>query len=140
MAKKILCAVDDTEHSKDAVALAAQLATAMGAELTLLAVNQLTGAYSKGGVATAYLWDNAQLKGVLDSAAAAAKQAGVANPKLESVKSRDVARSIVVFAEDNGIDHIVVGTAGKSGVARLMLGSVSREVVSRAHCPVTVAR
>ncbi len=32
MAKKMLCAVDDTEHSKAAVALAAQMATAMGAE------------------------------------------------------------------------------------------------------------
>ena len=39
MTKKILCAVDDTEHSKTAAALAGELATAMGAELTLLAVN-----------------------------------------------------------------------------------------------------
>jgi nucleotide-binding universal stress UspA family protein len=46
----------------------------------------------------------------------------------------------VAFAEDNGIDHIVVGTGGKSGVTRLMLGSVSHDVLARAHCPVTVAR
>jgi nucleotide-binding universal stress UspA family protein len=140
MAKKILCAVDDTEHSKDAVAFAAQMANAMGAELTLLAVNQLTGAYSRGGVGSSYQWDDAELKRVLDNAAAAAKEARAANSKVESVRSRDVARAIVVFAEDNGIDHIVVGTAGKGGVSRLMLGSVSREVVARGHCPVTVVR
>ena len=39
MTKKILCAVDDTEHSKIAVAVAGELAKATGAELTLLAVN-----------------------------------------------------------------------------------------------------
>ena len=36
MAKKLLCAVDDTEHSETAVTLAAELATATGAELALL--------------------------------------------------------------------------------------------------------
>ena len=139
MAKRILCAVDDTEYSKTAVALAAQLANAMGAELTLLAVNELAGGHGRGGI-SAYLWEDADLKGVLDSATAAAKKAGVSEPKTASVKSRDVARAIVVFAEDNDVDHIVVGTGGKSGVSRLMLGSVSRDVVFRAHCPVTVAR
>lgn len=140
MTKKILCAVDDTEHSKSAVALAAQLANAMGAELTLLAVNELVGSVGgKGGIA-GYLWQDADVKRILDSATAAAKTAGVSEPKTASGKTRDVARGIVVFAEDNDVDHIVVGTGGKGGVPRLMLGSVSRDVVFRAHCPVTVAR
>ena len=43
MAKKILCAVDDSEHSKIAVAVAGEIAKATGAELTLLAVNAPTG-------------------------------------------------------------------------------------------------
>jgi nucleotide-binding universal stress UspA family protein len=139
MTKKILCAVDDTENSKTAITLAAELANAMGAELTALAVNELVGGHGRGGIA-AYLWEDADLKRVLDSATVAAKKAGVSEPKTASVKSRDVARAIVVFAEDNHFDHIVVGTGGKSGVSRLMLGSVSRDVVFRAHCPVTVAR
>ena len=45
--KKILCAVDESEHANSAAALAAQMAKAMGAELTLLAVNELEGV---GGV------------------------------------------------------------------------------------------
>ncbi len=132
---KILCAVDDSEHAKGAVALAAQLAKALGAELTLLAVNELEGI---GGVSC--LWDNEELKHVLDNATAAAEKAGVLDPKKESVIGRDVARAIVAVAEDNGFDHIVIGRSGKGGVSRLMLGSVSSDVVNRAHCPVTVAR
>lgn len=140
MTTKILCAVDDTEYSKSAVDLAARLAKALGAELTLLAVNELMGgAGGKGGIA-AYRWDSADLKRVLDSATATAKQTGCSNAKTADVKSRDVARAIVIYAEDNGFDHIVVGTGGKSGLSRLMLGSVSRDVVARAHCAVTVAR
>ena len=77
---------------------------------------------------------------VLDSATATAKQSGCSNAKAADVKSRDVARAIVIYAEDNGFDHIVVGTGGKSGLSRLMLGSVSRDMVARAHCAVTVAR
>lgn len=139
MTKKILCAVDDTDHSKSAVALAALMAKAMGAELTLLAVNELMGVGAKGG-AVSCLWDTAELNRVLDNAVADAKKAGASDTKTASVKSRDVARAIVVYAEDNGVDHIVVGTGGKGSVSRLMLGSVSRDVMFRAHCPVTVAR
>ena len=77
---------------------------------------------------------------MLDSATAVAKNAGVSAPKTTSVISRDVARAAVVYGEDNGIDHIVVGSGGKGGLSRLMLGSISSDVIARAHCPVTVAR
>jgi nucleotide-binding universal stress UspA family protein len=134
MVKKILCAVDDSEHSKIAVAVAGEIAKATGAELTLLAVNAPTGKPAS------YAWEDSDLKRLLDSAAAIAKKAGVSDPKTASGKHRDVARAIVVYAEDNDIDHIVVGTGGKGGVTRLVLGSVSQDVINRAHCPVTVAR
>ena len=139
MTKKVLCAVDDTEHAKIAVAVAGELAKATGAELTLLAVNVPMGARGRVGIEI-YACEDADLKRVLDSAKAIAKKVGVSAPKTASVKSRDVARAIVIYAEENDIDHIVVGTGGKGGVTRLMLGSVSSDVIARAHCPVTVAR
>ena len=40
----------------------------------------------------------------------------------------------------NGYTHIVMGTGDKKGLKRLVLGSVAAEVVSQAHCTVTVAR
>jgi nucleotide-binding universal stress UspA family protein len=120
--------------------LAAQMAKAMGAEFTLLAVNELIGGAGGKSGAAAYVWEQPEFQHILDSAAAVAEKAGVSDAKKETMKSRDVARTIVVFAEDHGIDHIVIGTAGRGGVARLMLGSISRDVVFRAHCPVTVTR
>ena len=96
--KKILCAVDESEHANSAAALAAQMAKAMGAELTLLAVNELEGV---GGVS--YLWDDAELEFVLEKAKAAAEEAGVLDPKKESVIGRDVARAIVAVAEEKRV-------------------------------------
>jgi nucleotide-binding universal stress UspA family protein len=48
MTKKVLCAVDDTELSKSAVALATEPAKATGAELTLLVVNVPVGGAGRG--------------------------------------------------------------------------------------------
>ncbi|RQG90163.1 universal stress protein [Natrarchaeobius halalkaliphilus] len=52
----------------------------------------------------------------------------------------DPARAIVSFAEDHDIDHIVVGNHGRSGVSRVLLGSVAEGIVRRAPAPVTVVR
>lgn len=138
--KKIICAVDDADHSKDAVVLASEMAKAMNAELVLVAVNPFVGGRgAKGGIA-AYVWDEPELKGILDRAVKEAKKAGFDAPKAISIKSRDVPRAITAYAEENGANHIVVGSGSKGSVSRLMFGSVSRDVVFRAHCPVTVAR
>jgi nucleotide-binding universal stress UspA family protein len=47
-------------------------------------------------------------------------------------------RKIVDYAEENGIDRIVMGTHGRSGLSRLLLGSVSEAVVQRSQIPVRV--
>jgi nucleotide-binding universal stress UspA family protein len=139
MIKKILCSIDDTDHSRAAVDLAAEMAQAFGAELTLVAVNELMGAVGRTGAAS-YLWEDAELKRVLDRSIEQAKAAGITELKTKGLRSRDVARAITIYAEEIGADLIVVGTGGKGSISRLMLGSVSRDVVFRAHCPVTVAR
>ncbi|HYD15868.1 MAG TPA: universal stress protein [Hyphomicrobium sp.] len=136
---KILCAIDDTDHSKSAIELAGNMAKAFDAELTILVVNQLVGGYGRGGGPT-LLWTESEVQGTLAGAAAGAKKAGAAKIRTLGADSRDVARAITIFAEDNDFDQIVVGTGGKGAVSRMMLGSVSRDVVDRAHCPVTVAR
>jgi nucleotide-binding universal stress UspA family protein len=49
-------------------------------------------------------------------------------------------REINEFADEHDIDHIVIGSHGRTGVSRVLLGSVAEAVVRRAHCPVTVVR
>ncbi len=49
-------------------------------------------------------------------------------------------REIVRFAEREGVDRIYVGSHGRAGVSRVLLGSVAERVVRRAPVPVTVVR
>ena len=54
--------------------------------------------------------------------------------------SASVSGGILDFAEENNIDLIVIGTRGRSGFKRLLLGSVASHVVTYAHCPVFVVK
>lgn len=137
MTSKILCATDGTDHSVQAVDLAARMAAKLGAKLSICAVN-----VARGGVRgpLIYHWEDDQVRKVLDAAAAAARKAGVPAVEELALRSREAAAAIVQYAEENGYDHIVVGTGDKRGVSRLVLGSVAADVASRAHCSVTVAR
>ncbi len=47
---------------------------------------------------------------------------------------------IVAYAKENDIDLIVVGTHGRSGFRRLMLGSIAEGVLRLAECPVLTVR
>ena len=46
------------------------------------------------------------------------------------------ASAIARLAEDENVDMIVMGTHGRSGLSRLLMGSVAEAVVRRAKCPV----
>lgn len=50
------------------------------------------------------------------------------------------ANSIVTLVENEDIDHVVMGSHGRKGVSRVLLGSVAETVVRRSPVPVTVAR
>ena len=60
--------------------------------------------------------------------------------KTEIIPSINIAGGILDYAEENNIDLIVIGTRGRSGFKRLLLGSVASHVVTYAHCPVFVAK
>lgn len=61
--------------------------------------------------------------------------------KTELINSnRPVDYVILEYAEEKNIDLIVVGTRGRSGFNKLLLGSVASSVVSYAHCPVMIVK
>lgn len=47
---------------------------------------------------------------------------------------------ITKFARDNDVNLIIMGTLGKSGIDRILLGSVAEKVIRIAHCPVLVMK
>lgn len=49
-------------------------------------------------------------------------------------------RVIVEYADEHGIDHIIMGSHGREGVSRLILGSVAESVMRQAPIPVTIVR
>ena len=60
--------------------------------------------------------------------------------KTEIISSTNTAGGIVDYAEENKIDLIVIGTRGRTGFKKLLLGSVASHVVTYAHCPVLVVK
>ncbi len=50
------------------------------------------------------------------------------------------ARTIVQYAEDHDVEHIVMGSHGREGVSRALLGSVAENVIRRSPVPVTIVR
>jgi len=47
---------------------------------------------------------------------------------------------IVRYAKLNGIDFIVAGTHGRSGLSHMLLGSTAEKIIRKAHCPVLTVR
>lgn len=137
MTSKILCATDGQKHSEHAIELAATLSAKLHGELTVCIVNVARGG---GRGPLIFTLTDAETKTMLDAAAANARKAGAKKVAEVSLQAREAADAIVRYAEENGFDHIIVGTGDKHGMSRLMLGSVAADVASRAHCTVTVAR
>jgi nucleotide-binding universal stress UspA family protein len=136
MPTKILCATDGSDHSNHAVGFAAKWAKQIGAELIYLTVNPVM----LGRGMRTLVFEDKDVKKALESAAQIAKSAGVKDIKCVDASARDVGGAIVAYAENNGVDHLVVGSGGKGAASRLLVGSVSKDVVNKAHCPVTVVR
>ena len=62
-------------------------------------------------------------------------------PKTEIVEGiKSVATTIMEYAESENIDLIIIGSRGRTGFKKLLLGSVSSNVMKNAHCAVLVIR
>ena len=49
-------------------------------------------------------------------------------------------RKITEYAEDADIDHVVIGTHGRTGISRIIVGSVAETVVRESSAPVTTVK
>ena len=58
---------------------------------------------------------------------------------IEDVVSR-IGGAIVKYAENEKVDLIVVGTRGRSGLKRMLIGSVASDILHYAHCPIMIVK
>ena len=56
------------------------------------------------------------------------------------IAKESIVSEIIEFAEQRSIDLIIMGTRGRTGFKKLLLGSVASGVVTYSHCPVLVVR
>lgn len=62
-------------------------------------------------------------------------------PKTEIVEGvKSVATTIMEYAESENIDLIIIGSRGRTSFKKLLLGSISSNVMKNAHCAVLVIR
>jgi nucleotide-binding universal stress UspA family protein len=130
--QKILYPTDFSSHSNQAYFHAIALAESHGASLTILYV-YTPGAAREGrdGAADRSYWQS-QLE-----------QIRPVNPRIpvhHVLLEGDPATEIVKYARDAGIDLIVMGTHGRTGLERLLMGSVAEKVMREAPCSVLVVK
>src|SRR5215468_9038232 len=131
---KTLCGIDGRSQSARVVGVAAELAKKLGAQLTLYIVNPSV----PGRGARHPLWADEYLQRTLQEMKHRALWSGAPDVRCESRAANDVADAIVAYADRHEVDYIIVGASGRPGILTLLRGSVSRQVVARANCPVIV--
>ncbi|WP_306056844.1 universal stress protein [Natronococcus wangiae] len=83
-------------------------------------------------------WVRRQGEELLETARRTAAEHG--RDALTELKTGRPARTINEYAETHDVDHVVLGSHGRSGVSRILLGSVAEAVVRRSPVPVTIVR
>ena len=142
----ILVGIDGSESSIDAADYAIEMAKKDGAQVIALTVNRIP--LSSYGLATPQeevkqSKDNEEMqefKEWLDKISQNAKRNSI-QLKKEIINSQmSVEAAIVEYAESEGVELIVVGTRGNSGIKNMLLGSIASGVVKYATCPVMVVK
>lgn len=111
------------------------------ANITVLYVMDPVDGATAWGPVTGEDWVSAaeeRAESVLAEAYERAADAGI-DVETASVIGRP-SQAIVEYAEEHDMDQVVIGSHGRKGVARVLLGSVAETVVRRTPSPVTVVR
>jgi nucleotide-binding universal stress UspA family protein len=134
---KIIVGVDESDRSKDAVALAALLARGTGAELHLVCAYPYDDVPSRGANAAyrQYLRKDAET---------AIERATEGIDDLPQVRSRPIpevspAKGIQDLATKEGASLIVIGSSSRGGTGRVFAGTTAERLLHGAPCPVAVA-
>lgn len=142
---KILVAVDGSEQSMQAADYAMELAKKYNAQLIALTVSHIPlSSYGFGSRPDTTKHDKEKQSLESKQWFRNIEEAGIEyniSLKTDLIDSQmSVEGTIVEYAERQGVDLIVIGTTGRSGFKKLLLGSVASGVVNYATCPVMVVK
>ena len=141
--KKILVAVDFSEHSQTALRYAEEFAKAFDAEVLLCHVVEHADLLSRippGG--EAYFPPNLpeiQKQHAQEECDRLLAESEIARGRVVLAEGTPFVE-IVRLAREEGADLIITGTHGRGAVAHMLLGSVAERVVRKAPCPVLTVR
>lgn len=143
MLTNILIATDGSDTSMKAADMAISIGKCAGAVVTAVYVlnvhrlAQLPGYAAMPGIKD-NLMELMSKEGckALEEIGDKARDAGVAYER--AVAEGDPAEELLKLGRDKGFDLIVLGTIGKSGLTKFLLGSVAEKVVRHSHIPVLV--
>jgi nucleotide-binding universal stress UspA family protein len=139
--KKILIPTDGSECSSRAAEAGISLAKVLGAEIfAVYAIDPIIVEEITKGVGTNDIEKELREKGerYLNYVVKSAEKAGLkATAILAEGEPHD---QIIHYAKTKGIDLIVMGTYGRRGTKRILIGSVTERVIEYAPCPVLVVR
>ena len=144
MFKHILVPIDGSPTSELAVSKAIGLAKAFDSQVTAIYV---VDPYPFTGVGADFAYGQGQYLNAAKAAATEAlanarkamEQAGV-QVTTATVEAHAPWRGILDAADTGGADLIVIGSHGRSGIEKLVLGSVAQRVVSHTKLPVLLVR
>lgn len=144
MASHVLVPVDESDRSTEALEFA--LTEHPESRITALHVIDPSDFYASTGIDAGGMMNYDQIredhetraKGILEDAREQAANRGVEIETDDIVGS--VSGSIVDYAESEGVDHVVIGSHGRTGASRILLGSVAETVARRSPVPVTIVR
>lgn len=145
MYKNLLIATDGSSVSQKAVDQGLALAKTLAARVTVVTVTEMWSALEMAGNDGGTKIDKFEATAatgaskVLDAVSEAAKRSGVACETVH-VPDSAAADGIVLTAKKMGCDLIVMGSHGRRGLGRLLLGSQATNVVTHATIPVLVCR
>jgi len=139
--QNILVAFDGSENSIEACNVAIILAKGYSSEITVVSAVPPLRLFSRPRSSTDY-YDRIEknARNSIEKAASSITSQGV-KARYEILRSRSsVPQSINNYAAKTDSDLVIAGTRGHGGFRRMLLGSVSSEIVSHASSPVLVVR
>ncbi|MBN1370151.1 MAG: universal stress protein [Dehalococcoidaceae bacterium] len=149
MFEKILVCLDGSKLSEQIIPYAAEQADRFNSELTLLQVLEIPGYALRDGANTpsrieeiareTVLKLEAETKEYMDKLARPLRERNI-KARIATIMPKAPGKAILEYASENNIDLICIATHGRSGLNRLVFGSVAEHVLRNSSLPLLLIK